>query len=203
MQEQIDGEIQKLQSGHVVFLPGKGKGGNGKGAGKQKSEKGCKNSIPVDPAAFRHQPLQVRDGLATFTFSRFPFNISIRALDGRHSDERDVQRGQAPPRCAQSQEMMVDHEGLPATKRYADGPATEQQIKRRSPAPSRDGGATYQQQPQTGWAADPWAVAAAANNPAHSSSSSAHPPRRDEGSGDAQQRYGPEQAVAAGSRIAA
>ena len=170
IEENIDKEIQRLQFGSAIVDQEKGKDDETKGKGKGKSKKGRKSSIPADTSSFRQEPAAARDGLTSLTFSRYPFNISIRRLED----------GAAQPRQdgdADSSHMPVDQEGLAAAKRQADDHdhLHSQQIKRRSPTPTRL--QPYQPGDRTGWQQDPWASAAAASH----SSSSARPPRPADG----------------------
>ena len=155
IEEHIDGEIRKLQFGSALGL-------DPKGSGKGKSKKG-KKGIPVDAAAFRQEPVQVREGLASLSFARYPFNISVRPLE-MDDPGRDTQA------------MPVDQEGQQAQKRQAEQPATDQSIKRRSPTPSRDSQRPYH--PPSSWGADPWA--SYAQHGSTTASSSARPPRPEE-----------------------
>ena len=188
IEEQIDMEIRKLQFGSAL---GDQKGGSDmKGAGKGKSKR-SKKGIPVDTMAFKQEPEPVREGLASLSFARFPFNISVRPL------EMDGAAGRTA--------MHVDQEGQPAQKRQAAQPPVDQSIKRRSPTPSRDAQKPYHQQPA--WGADPWASYSQHATP---SSSSARPPRPDEsqaavngGGAEAVHPQGADDREAAAARIGA
>ena len=166
IEEQIDFEIQKLQFGSAIAEQTKGKGSETKGAGKGKTKKGRKTGIPVDEAAFRQEPAAAREGLTSLTFSRHPFNISIRPLE-------DEGAGPSAAERAGDTRMAVDHEGTAASKRHADQHPQSQQIKRRSPTPTRQ---PYMMDGRAGWGQDPWASAAASALP----SSSQRPPRPDD-----------------------
>ena len=157
IEQHIDEEIRRLQFGSALHdQKGKGKGADFKGGAKGKGKKTGK--LPVDESAFKQEPMEARQGLANMTFSRYPFNISIRNLDS--------QDAQSIP-----QAMPVDQEGAPASKRLAEAHAAAQDVKRRSP--SRE---TRHYRPAEGWPTDPWASAAAATS-RHSSSSASRPPR--------------------------
>ena len=100
---EIDAELRKLQFGPLG--PDKGKGGKGGG----KSKKGKKGGAPIDPQAFRQEPSMVRDQLGNLTFSRYPFNISIREL--KEDGEVDQQHEEKQQRREASRDMEVDQAG--------------------------------------------------------------------------------------------
>ena len=162
---EIDAELRKLQFGPIG--PDKGKGGKGGG----KTKKGKKGGAPINPQAFRQEPSMVRDQLGNLTFSRFPFNISIREL----TKETATSQEEKKKRETNTQDMDVDSAGQ-ASKRQAEKSGAEQDAKRRSPTPHRgahgwvDHSSPYpplpahhqahHQAPATEWASDPWAAAA-------------------------------------------
>ena len=190
IEEQIDGEIQRLQFGSAI-ADQKGKGGETKGSGKGKTKKGRKSGIPVDAAAFRQEPAAAREGLTSLTFSRYPFNISIRPLEAEGTGQSSAER-------AGDSSMAVDHEGAAASKRQADQHPHSQQIKRRSPTPTRQ---PYMLDGSTGWGQDPWAAAASSALP-----SSSHRPPRPEDAGQQERAVPPGEGrdgVADGSRLEA
>ena len=150
-------EIRKLQFGNALSDAKGGK--DAKGAGKGKGKK-SKKGIPVNPLAFRQEPEQVREGLASLSFARCPFNISVRPLE-------------SGDKVRDPQAMPVDQEGQPASKRQAEQQA-EQKVKRRSPTPTRAGQRPHHQ--QAGWGTDPWANAAHTHHASNASHAS-RPPR--------------------------
>ena len=105
IEQHIDAEIRRLQFGSALG-DSKGKGADYKGGSKGKGKKGSKG-IPADDAAFKQEPIQVRPGLVNMTFSRYPFNISIRTLEGQE-EQHDLEP------------MPVDQEGPHAAKRFAE-----------------------------------------------------------------------------------